>query len=318
MRVLRRILTVPILVSVCLVGVYSASDASTKPLVLQPVEPAVAASVTSSKPPTTWTPPLKDFGTISAGEGTVSACDVDGHSSQLRNPVPCIEGDVSATKTIVLVGDSNVGNWAPGLSRGLSKAHYKLDVFSFAGCPTSDITYVSADYIGATPAQCNEWHNSIIQAIVKLSPVAILTASSGIGPQYNQKAWDDGYETFFSKASGNRSSVRRIVIGTSPYFNIPPPTCLSRSPSDPLRCIISTKTTTLVGAYATYAKRDAAVAAASDATLIRTSSLFCFDYKCAAEVGGVVTFVDNDHVSTAYSDEISSPLTNAVLTALKS
>ncbi len=317
---LRRLLAVAILVSVGVVGDYTVSNASTKPLILQPIESAVAASVTSSKPPTAYTPPVADWGSLGqyAGEGTVSACDVDGHSSQLRDPVPCVEGDVSSTRTIVLVGDSNVGNWAPGLSRGLAKAGYKLDVFSFAGCPTSDITYVAADYIGATPAQCNEWHHSIIQAIVKLSPVAILTASSGIGPQYNQKAWDGGYETFFSKASGNRSSVRRIVIGTSPYFTIPPPTCLSRSPSDPLRCVLSTKTTTLVGAYATYAKRDAAVAEASGATLVRTSSLFCFDYKCAAEVSGILTFVDNDHVTTAYSDEISSPLTNAVLAALKS
>jgi len=318
--VLRRFLAVAILVSFGCVAIDSVSTASTKPLILQPVESAVAESVTSSKPPTAYTPPLADFASIGndAGEGTVSACDVDGHSSQLKDPVPCIEGDVSATRTIVLVGDSNVGNWAPGLSRGLAKADYKLDVFSFAGCPTSDITYVTADYIGATPAQCNEWHRSIISAIVKLSPVAILTASSGIGAQYNQKAWDDGYETLFAKASGNRSSVHRIVIGTSPYFNVPPPTCLSRYSSSPLRCILSTKTTTLVGAYATYAKRDAAVASASGATLIRTSSLFCFDYKCAAEVNGIVTFVDNDHVTTAYSDEISAPLTNAVLAALKS
>jgi hypothetical protein len=193
-----------------------------------------------------------------------------------------------------------------------------LDVFSFAGCPTSDINYVSADYIGTTPSSCNEWHSNVVKAIAALSPVAIVTASSGIGSQYNQKAWDDGYQKLFTKASGGRSSVRRIVIGTSPYFATPPPTCLARNPSAPLRCLMSTKTTTLVGAYSSYASRDAAVAKASGATLISTASLFCFKKECAAEVAGTVTMVDSDHVTTAYSEVLSAPLTNALLAALKS
>lgn len=316
---LRRFLTFAMFASIC-IGTSSTSTASTIRAKYQPVETRVASSVTSPKPPAAYSPPLADFVPYNnlAGESTISDCDAYGSTDEIRAPVPCVEGDVSASRTIVLVGDSNVGNWAPGLSAGLSKSKYKLDVFSFAGCPTPDITYVEADYIGVTPSSCNEWHVSVLKAIVKLSPVAIVTASSGVGPQYTQKAWDDGYKTLFAKATGDRSSVRRIVIGTSPYFNTPPPTCLSRNPAAPLRCAMSTGTKTIVGAYYTYASRDSDIAKASGATLISTSSLFCFDKICPAEVAGTVTFADNDHVTTAYSHEISTPLTNAILAALKS
>lgn len=316
---LRRFLTIAIFSSIC-IGTTSTSTAATTRTKYQPIEAAVAASVKSSKPPAIYSPPLADFvpNNQLAGESTVSACDAYGSIDEIRAPVPCVEGDISASRTIVLVGDSNVGNWAPGLSAGLSKTKYKLDVFSFAGCPTSDLTYVEADYIGITPSSCNEWHQSVLRAIVKLSPVAIITASSGVGPQYNQKAWDEGYETLFNKATGDRSSVRRIVIGTSPYFNSPPPTCLSRNSAAPLRCAMSTNTKTIVGAYYTYASRDSAVAKASGATLVSTSSLFCYDKTCPAEVEGTVTFIDNDHVTTAYSREISTPLTNAILATLNS
>jgi hypothetical protein len=317
--VLRKLLTFALLMPICVIITSSASAAATVPSKLQPIESRVAASVRSSKPPASYFPPLADFvpNNNLAGEGTLDVCDAYGNYQEIKNPVPCVEGDTSASRVIVLVGDSNVGNWAPGLSKGLSKANYKLDEFSFVGCPTSDITYVTGDYIGTTPSSCNEWHQSVLASIRKLSPVAVITASSGIGPQYNQKAWDVGYNTLFSKAIGNRPTVRRIVIGTSPYFPTPPPICLTRNPTAPLKCLLSTSTESIVGKYSSYASRDAAVAKAGGATLIQTSSLFCFDGKCPAEVGGTVTFVDNDHVTTAYSDEISAPLTNAVLTALK-
>lgn len=317
---LRRVLMLVLTVSAYVGISSSASIAATGRTLYQPVEKAVEASVTNAKPPAAYSPSLAEFvpNNQLAGESTVNNCDAYGKTSQLRTPIPCVEGDVSSPRIIVLVGDSNVGNWAPGLSSGLAKSHYKLDVFSFAGCPTSDINYVAADYIGTTPASCNEWHQNVVRAISALSPVAIVTASSGIGSQYNQKAWDKGYETLFAKASGGRSSVHRIVIGTSPYFATPPPTCLARNPTAPLRCLMSTKTTTMVGAYSSYASRDAAVAKASDATLISTSSLFCFKKECAAEVAGTVTMVDSDHVTTAYSEELSAPLTNALLAALKS
>jgi hypothetical protein len=309
-----------VLLVFAVVGSTPSLAAATGQVKLQPVDPEVATSVKDSKPPASYSPPLADFVPSAnlAGEGTLALCDAYGNSREIADPTPCVEGDTTASRIVVLVGDSNVGNWSPGLSAGLAKSNYRLDVFSYAGCPTSDITYVTGDYIGTPPHSCNEWHESVLKSIEKLSPVAVITASSGIGPQYNQKVWDDGYKTLFTKATGGRSSVRRIVIGTSPYFTTAPPVCLSLNPKAPLRCLLSTHTTTLVGAYSSYKSRDAAVAKAGGAALIRTSSLFCFDSECPSEVGGIVTFIDNDHVTTAYSDAISGPLTNAVLSILRS
>ena len=315
---LRRLLAFGMLVSLC-IGMSSAWAVASSPKKYAPVEPSVASSVKSSKAPASYSPALTAF-TSSAnlsGEGTLGACQAWENTKETNDPVPCVEGDTSSSKVIVLVGDSNAGNWSPGLSIGLAKAGYKLDVFTFAGCPTSDMKYVASDYIGTPPASCNTWHKTVITSIKKLSPIAVLTASSGIGPQYNPQAWNKGYNTLFSDASGGKTSVRRIVIGTSPYFPTAPPTCLSLHPSTPLQCLLSTNATTIVGPYSSYKSRDAAVASAAHATLISTSSLFCSNGECPSEVAGTVTFVDNDHVTTDYADEISAPLTAAVLAALK-
>ncbi|MGC2168521.1 MAG: SGNH hydrolase domain-containing protein [Acidimicrobiales bacterium] len=316
---LRRMVAFGLLTSVCLGAVTAASAAPRAQKSISAVESLVASAVKDSKAPSTYNPPLTDFvpGANLSGEGTLKGCDAYGSTKEIDDPLPCVDGNPHGTKVVVLVGDSNVGNWSPGLSLGLAKTQYKLDVFSFAGCPTSDIKYSSKDYIGTSPSSCNNWHQNVITEIKKLSPVAIVTASSGIGTQYDPTTWENGYNTLFLQGSGGRSSVKRIVIGTSPYFPTPPPTCLSLHPSTPLECLLMTSTSTIVGPYSTYAIRDAAVAKASKATLISTSSLFCYDGKCPSEVAGTVTFVDNDHVSTAYADKISGPLTSALLAALK-
>jgi SGNH domain (fused to AT3 domains) len=316
---LRRLVACGLLTSICFGAMSAASAAPATHKSISAIEPLVASAVKSSKAPSTYTPALTAFvpGANLSGEGTLVGCDAYGSTKQIAHPTPCIDGNPHGTKVIVLVGDSNVGNWSPGLSLGLSKTPYQLDVFSFAGCPTSDIKYSSSDYIGTSPSSCNQWHANIISEIKKLSPVAIVTASSGIGPQYDPTSWENGYNTLFLRASGGRSSVKRIVMGTSPYFPTPPPTCLSRHPSSPLQCLLLSSTSTIVGPYASYGDRDSAVAKASGATLINTSSLFCDDGKCPAEVAGTVTFADNDHVTAAYAKEISGPLTSALLDALK-
>ena len=98
--------------------------------------------------PSNLDPPLQGFANSSEakalfGMAYFQSCDAYLHTEQAASPSPCFFGDLQSDKTIVLVGDSNVGNWAPALDLGLKEAGYRLAVFAFPGCGTPDLNYAS-------------------------------------------------------------------------------------------------------------------------------------------------------------------------------
>ena len=138
---------------------------------------------------------------------------------------------------IVLVGDSNVGNWPPALDSGLKAAGYRLAVFAFASCPTPDLTYPSPSYgtlTGTLLTECNQWHQTVTNAISALHPLAVIAAS---GSTYlkvlSDQQWISGFTKLFDDSTVGNPSAVRILMGTSP-FPAPSPNCLAATsnPSD--------------------------------------------------------------------------------------
>src|SRR5208283_1058463 len=120
---------------------------------------AVKSSTSIKSIPTDLTPSLQSFanGTEAfklSGPSYFGSCDAYGNAKEQAHPSPCLFGDTKSTKTIVLVGDSSVGNWAPGLSIGFKKDGYRLAVFGFAGCPTPDLTYTAKNDVDNKASQC--------------------------------------------------------------------------------------------------------------------------------------------------------------------
>lgn len=138
------------------------------------VRAAVAAATSIRKIPSDLTPSLQSFGNPAtafqeAGPSSYGKCDPYNSAVLAASPKPCLFGDLQSTKTIVLVGDSNVGNWAPALDLGLRKLGYRLAAFAFSGCPTSDVKYGA--FIGPRYKECNSWHEDVPSRIRALHPL---------------------------------------------------------------------------------------------------------------------------------------------------
>ncbi|MGA2837803.1 MAG: SGNH hydrolase domain-containing protein [Acidimicrobiales bacterium] len=272
--------------------------------------------------PADLTPALEDFANPAQaktlwGPWFVRPCDPYVNPSQASNPTPCIFGDAASTRTIVLVGDSNVGNWAPALDIGLKAAGYRLAVFAFASCPTPDLTYPSPSYgtlTGALLTECNQWHQTVPAAISALHPIAVLAAS---GSTYlnvlTDQQWINGFAKLFDESTAGSPSAVRILMGTSPFPG-PSPNCLAAT-SNPQTCAFSFTPGSATG-YPSYVTRDALIAAASDATLIPTYPWFCHAGTCSPVVSNYLVYADTDHPTIAYSDYLAPVVTGAVLNAI--
>ena len=275
---------------------------------------AVTASISRDSLPPNLTPPLVSFinpkkGYLLSGPSFFDVCDPFNNNALIVHPVPCLFGDLHSKKTIVLVGDSTVGNWAPALARGLIGTEYRLAVFGFAGCPTPDIVFTAAT--NSQFQECNEWHHAVSGAIRALRPVAVLAVS---GP-YNIGAmppaqWAAGFGKLFAEATAGLPSVKRIILGTSPIFPVPVPACLAAH-NDPQTCAIHFALGN--GYYGEYLARDVANAAAAHAKLITTYQWFCSAGTCSPVILKYLAYADIDHLTLAYSEYLSRVATGAVL-----
>ncbi len=280
----------------------------------------VAAAVKSSISVKTVSPTiaatLKEFSNSSSfdltGPSTFGSCDPYNSEALAIAPKPCFFGNLHGTKTIVLVGDSNVGNWVPALNLGLADSPYRLAVFGFSSCGLANLPYTPS--WGALYERCRQWHANVPAAIRSLHPLAVLASSGDVGTNYSNTTWANGVKNVFVEATLGAPTTKRILIGTSPLFGESAVTCLTVHP-DPQDC--SLQYTVGSGYYGGTLSRDVQVASSSHATLINTSKFLCSSDVCSPVIGNILVYSDIDHITIAYSSFLSKVLTSAVLAALK-
>jgi hypothetical protein len=286
---------------------------STKDVAATAVLKSIANASKITSIPSSLSPPLTDFGNETAGalsgDNLVWACDPYRTATLATKPVPCFFGDLSSTKTIAIVGDSNVGNWVPALNVGLKAAGYRLAAFSYAGCPTADVTYRSLPDLQTS--ECNLWHKTVPPVVKALHPIAVLLASGENFPSgMTNSSWISGFAKLFNLTTF--PSTVRILMGTSPFTTVAPPNCLAAH-SDPQACELHYATGSQ---YPVFLTRDPFIAQASHATLIPTYPWLCVKEVCPPIVSHYLTLADTDHLTTAYSQYIAPVVTAAVLNVI--
>ena len=252
------------------------------------------------------------------GISTLDSCQPFLHRSQIAQPIPCNLGNPNGSKTIVLIGDSTTGNWAPALSAGLQNSVYKLAVFPYAGCMTSDVTLVAGSTgSGVSISDCTLWHQKVALASKALAPVAILLVAGPNGYTfYKPTIWAAGFNKLFGAASGGSKAVKRVVLGTSPRFAMPVASCLAQR-ANPKLCGLAPTTTVGGATYQQYLTRDSLVATTTGAKLVPARPYLCTTTFCNTVIGSRITAVDADHFSTVFSTSLAPYMTPDVLAALK-
>lgn len=281
----------------------------------------VAAASSISKVPADLKPSMAELAKNLIpleGISTLDRCDPFSQHTQVAAPVPCVLGNTAGTKSIVLIGDSNTGNWAPGLSAGLATSDYKLLVFPYAGCSTADVPLIPGSVgNGVTIADCTLWHQKVQLAAKALSPIAVLIVAGPNGYNlFKPAAWAAGINKMFAGATGGNKTIKRIVLGTSPRFAMPVAACLAQR-ANPKRCGLVPTSAVNGATYQQYLTRDALIATTSGAKLVAARPYLCTTHFCNAVIGSLITAVDADHFSTVFSTSLAPYMTTDVLAALK-
>ena len=305
LRVATRIVAFTIGVTVAITPFVAAATSPT-------IESRILASTKLTTLPKALTPSLADIHTNSAftytgGKMVLKSCDPYDYPEQAKKPVPCILGDKTATRTVVLWGDSNAGNWMPLFDSVFAELKYRVAVFTYPGCSAPFVTASKTGaFYSSQPATCNTFHSTLAAEVRALKPSAIfgvsgaafMTKTSAIEQQ-----WLGGWKSAFDAMTIGAPTTKRFVVGTSPIMPQDIPKCLALHSRSIQVCGLVTAPSN----YPLIVARDSKVATVSRATLIPVSQWFCQKGQCPPVMDSILIYVDLDHTTKTFVLELVPP-----------
>ncbi|MGD0394883.1 MAG: acyltransferase family protein [Acidimicrobiales bacterium] len=266
---------------------------------LSTVLSAVAASNHIKELPSNLNPPLREMvAEPRSFLGNPPGKNSGGCSpavSQITVPA-CTFGDLKASRTMVLDGDSHAGMWFRSLNGIAIRTHWKLVVLFKDGCPASLVPV--ADYGSARFVACDQWHRYVVSRIKAIKPdVLIISQQEGYvapgGVEYTTRQWQRSLEDSLTKLSTPKTR-KVVVIGNLAAYAVNGPDCLARHTGNVQAC--SDPPEHLYLAFNTAEER---AAKAVGANYIDVIPWFCAR-RCSPVIGNDAIYW-LDHVTVGYS-----------------
>lgn len=214
---------------------------------------------------------------------------------------PCVYGDTTSKRVIVVVGDSEADMWIPTFDVYGKEFGFKIDRIVMDGCSAWE---EKAPKSVASWSNCEvKWKAYCVREILELHPYAVVATGMLQDSQptvvaENPKTAAVGIDKYF--AAIEKSKAKLFVLSSIPWdFSISttPLECVDIHASDIGACdpkINATMTTTLK-----------VVKQTSVATVISINSLFCSTSSCPVVAGEIVLYPDSHHMSHSWAINIS-------------
>lgn len=223
----------------------------------------------------------------------------------------CVFGDPTASRTVVIYGDSHAGMWFKAMNLIALKAHWKLVYLGKGYCPADSLPYENPAGFGRSGgeyAECDAWHRFAIKRIRQLHPnLVVITQEIRNKPDghlYTPEQWQDGLEKTFSLLGVPAKHI--IVLGNVPILPKSPPECLSLHPGDVQAC-----SGVPPGYEDQFNQAEESAAAHSEVPYINLESWFCAT-RCSPVIGKYQVYFDDYHITATYSMYLARVLGDAL------
>ncbi len=161
-------------------GATMATTTSTE----QAVARTIAAAVGTTQVPSNLTP-LPQDAADSLPPTSTNGCHA-GFTAVTQGD--CRYGDLTASRTVVLFGDSHAEQWLPALDQLGKAQHWQVVSWTKAACPAARLT-VDNPSLGRSYTECDTWRQATVARIGALRPALVVVsqsenvASSSVTPQ---------------------------------------------------------------------------------------------------------------------------------------
>jgi hypothetical protein len=212
--------------------------------------------------------------------------------------VPCTFGDRSATRSVVVVGDSMADSWIPTLDAWGVSEKWRVVRLVKDGCPP----WTSKTYAPT----CLAFRRFEIATINRMRPEAVFVVGLQDRAQTTMESTAPSIvaqtiENFAREIATSRARV--FVPQNTPWFfgMTPPPLCIASYASDLAKCNHAARSSVVERSMF-----DAIIIAAAhhDVISVPVDQLFCSASFCPVVVGKYIVYADDHHFSRAWANYI--------------
>jgi hypothetical protein len=230
--------------------------------------------------------------------------------SMMDSIVTCTLGDVKATRTVAVFGDSHAWQWIRPLADIAARRGWKLVTYTKGACPIDVDNFVTISnfynfptYTANFGSFCHQWRNAVFARLATLRP-ALVIMSSLTYPFVTPGALAET----IARVRADGSKV--VWLEDTPLpGGTAVPACLSEHPTDIQLCSFSRD-----DGLDDPGLREALLqsAARAGAEVVDTVPWLCTTTMCPPVIAGTVAYLDNSHISNAYALKLTDQLAAAL------
>ena len=256
--------------------------------------------------PSNLSPPLAD--TRSNWPGPPKECSPTfGATSEPA----CVYGDIHASHTLVLYGDSHAWMWFDAMNLIGLVAHWQVVVLGKGDCPAADLAFINPDGWGTRGARfgaCDSFHQFAMTRIAQIHPdLVVVSQNPDFAPgfqRYSPAVWQAGLTRAIHALPVRPDQI--VVLGNIPHFPGAGPDCLNLHRTDVQACSGTNSSYVM-----SHNKAEQRAAVASGASYVDTTPWFCSTI-CTDIVGQFQPYWDGFHVTADYSIAVSRMLADSL------
>jgi peptidoglycan/LPS O-acetylase OafA/YrhL len=185
---------------------------------------------------------------------------------------------------IVVVGDSHAQQFLGALLPLTGRHGWQITSMLRGGCP---FTATGPD------TTCREWNDAALAEIERLRPDAVVTVGTRNVSAGLTEDVPSGFITQWERLDDQGIPV--VAIRDNPRFAAPPPDCLQRRGREDPTCGIPRAA--VYSAPAPWTR----TAVPANVGFVDIADLVCGPVMCPAEVGNVIVYMDDNHLSGTYA-----------------
>lgn len=188
--------------------------------------------------------------------------------------------------TVVVVGDSHAGQWMAPLLPAMESRDWNALSLIKGGC-----SFAPDEAPVPGSIDCERWRTAAVRYLEQLRPDVVFMMGTKTSPQGRPEWVIDGVESYVDRLVDAGSEV--VLVRDNPRFTRDMFACVERNGADSTRCEYS------VGDV--LARNNPMRHLDSDfVTVVDLSDMLCPNGMCKAAIGGVVVYLDDNHLTRAY------------------
>ncbi|MEA2208816.1 MAG: hypothetical protein QOF54_1293, partial [Solirubrobacteraceae bacterium] len=221
----------------------------------------------------------------------------------------CVFGDISARRTVVLLGDSHAAQWFPAVAELAVHEHFRLISWTKSGCPFTLGVHIFLPAIGRDYGECVAWQTAGVRRLRTMPrpamiivgrtstylPQVLTTEGDTTDSAQAGRIWGTGMAR--SMSALRQLTGRVVVLRDTPHAPFDVPACISWDPDAASRCDFRRPADGHSDDAEYAVEREAGVPL--DVYANPTSAV-CPTPVCPAVFAGEITYRDTNHLTAKF------------------